>query len=672
VGAELTTSVEALLGPRGRLSQVLRGFEHRPEQLQLAREVERAFAERRTLVAEAGTGTGKTLAYLVPAALSGRKVVISTATKTLQDQLFHKDLPLLQEGLGLNVRATLVKGRANYLCLQRLERVEREPSLLGPGADEAWADVHAWAGQTQTGDRAELALPDDFSGWPRLSTTRETCLGARCPLHEACFVTRLRARAEASDIIVVNHALFFADLALRTTRGNGEGVLPRYDAVVFDEAHALEDAATEYFGVGVSSFRFEDLARDAQVALEPHDERAGMLAALALKVRGQAESLFSSAPRALGLSSESAVRLTPALLRPLGRQVEGVLEGLGALGAFSAGAEEPELLSLARRSSELQAELDFVRRAESQDHVYWAEGRGRGLALRAAPISVAEALREKLYSTVDTLIFTSATLRAGNSFSYFCRRLGLLDDEGEPAHPLTQLAVPSSFDYPRQAALYLPTHLPEPNAPGFVQAVAAEVLLLTEVSQGRAFILFTSLRNMDAVHALLADRLPWPVLKQGDAPKHVLLEAFRAQPSVLFASHSFWEGVDVPGEALSLVVMDKLPFASPGHPLTAARIEQLQARGEEPFGAYQLPEAALALRQGFGRLIRSRADRGMVALLDVRVSTRAYGRQLVQSLPPAKRFRTLEALQAWFTSGDKTPPVPLGKPGAAPSAVRRD
>jgi ATP-dependent DNA helicase DinG len=647
----LSSSVEALLGPRGRLSQVLPGWEHRPEQLALAREVERTFAERRVLVAEAGTGTGKTLAYLVPAALSGRKVVISTATKTLQDQLFHKDLPLVQNGLGLTVRATLVKGRANYLCLQRLERVQREPALLGPDADESLAQVHAWAGRTETGDRAELELPDDFGGWPRLSTTRETCLGARCPLHEACFVTRLRARAEASDIIVVNHALFFADLALRTSRGNGEGVLPRYDAVIFDEAHALEDAATEYFGVGVSSFRFEDLARDAQVALEPADDRAGMLSALALKVRAQAESLFTGAPRALGLLTESAIRLTPSLLRPLERQVEGVLEGLAALGAFAAGAEEPELQSLARRSNELASELDFVRKAESQDHVYWAEGRGRGVALRAAPISVAEALREKLYGAVDTLVFTSATLRAGNSFGYFCRRLGLLDEEGEPVHPLTQLAVPSSFDYREQAALYLPTHLPEPNEPGFVQSVAAEVLALTELAGGRAFVLFTSLRNMEAVHALLVHRLPWPVLKQGDAPKHALLEAFRAEPSVLFASHSFWEGVDVPGEALSLVVMDKLPFASPGHPLTAARIEQLAAQGEEPFSAYQLPEAALALRQGFGRLIRTRADRGIVALLDVRVSRRAYGRLLVQSLPPARRFRTLAPLADWFAAG---------------------
>ncbi|HMK73751.1 MAG TPA: ATP-dependent DNA helicase [Myxococcaceae bacterium] len=662
-------AVEALLLPGGPLSRVLPGWEQRPEQLALAREVERAFAERRALVAEAGTGTGKTLAYLVPAALSGRKVVISTATKNLQDQLFHKDLPLVQRGLGLELRATLVKGRSNYLCLHRLGRVEREPELLGPGTDDAWADLRAWAEVTRSGDRAELALPEDFAGWPRLTTTRETCLGTRCPEYEACFVTRLRAEAEASDIVVVNHALFFADLALRTTRGKGEGVLPKYEAVIFDEAHALEDAATEFFGVGVSSHRFEELARDAQVALEPTDPRSGMLAALAFKLRAQAEGLFGGAPRALGLGAEPAVRLTPALLRPVARQIEELLEGLAALAAFAGPAEEPELQALGRRSEELGGELDFVRRADSVDHVYWAEGRGRSVALRAAPISVAEVLRETLYRAVDTLIFTSATLRAGGSFQYFCRRLGLLGESGEPVHRLTQLAVPSSFDYRQQSALYLPSHLPEPNEPGFAEAVAAEVVALTELTRGRAFVLFTSLRNMEAVHALLKDRLPWPALKQGEAPKHVLLEAFRAQPSVLFAAHSFWEGVDVPGDALSLVVMDKLPFASPGHPLTAARIEQLEALGEEPFSAYQLPEAALALRQGFGRLIRTRADRGIVALLDVRVSRRAYGRLLVQSLPPARRFRTLTPLAAWFAGaeGRSSGPVPAPDPAGGTS-----
>ncbi|MGZ3479537.1 MAG: ATP-dependent DNA helicase [Myxococcaceae bacterium] len=603
------------------------------------------------LVAEAGTGTGKTLAYLVPAILSGRRVVVSTATKNLQDQLFHKDLPLVRDTLGLPVRATLVKGRANYLCLHRLERA-RTGALLDSREDaDAFAMLLRWADRTGTGDRAELMLPEGFSGWRQVSTTPEGCLGTRCPQHAACFVTRLRQEAEESELVVVNHALFFADLVVRTGRGNGEGVLPRYEAVIFDEAHGLEDAATEFFGTTVSSHRFEELTRDAQAALPLEDARSGVLSALAVKVRAHAEAMWAAAPRAVGMSEEATVRLTPRALAPLERHVQAVLEGLGALGGFAAGHEEPDLGALARRAAELGAELDFVRRADAPDHVYWAEGRGRGLFLRAAPISVAEAMRERLYGAVDTVVFTSATLRTGNSFEYFCRQVGLLDAEGEAVAPLTQLAVPSSFDYARQSALYLPTSLPEPREPGFPEAVAEEIARLVEVTGGRAFALFTSLRNMERVHALLSGRLRYPMLLQGEAPKPVLLDAFQSTPSVLFASASFWEGVDVPGDALSLVVLDKLPFASPTHPVVAARIESLEAAGREPFSSYQLPEAALALRQGFGRLIRTRSDRGIVALLDVRVGRKAYGRQLLAGLPPARRFKEIRLLAEWFRGG---------------------
>ena len=648
--------IAAVLGPGGRLSRSLAGYEHRPEQLTLAREVARAFDERRMLVAEAGTGTGKTLAYLVPAILSGRRVVVSTATKNLQDQLFHKDLPLVRDTLGLPVRATLVKGRANYLCLHRLERA-RTGALLDSREDaDAFAMLLRWAERTETGDRAELMLPEGFGGWRQVSTTPEGCLGTRCPQHAACFVTRLRQEAEESELVVVNHALFFADLVVRTGRGNGEGVLPRYEAVIFDEAHGLEDAATEFFGTTVSSHRFEELARDAQAALPLEDARAGVLSALAVKVRAEAEALWAAAPRAVGMTDEGTVRLTARVLAPLARQVEAVLEGLGALGGFASGHEEPDVTAVARRAAELGAELDFVRRADAEDHVYWAEGRGRGLFLRAAPISVAEAMRERLYGAVDTVVFTSATLRTGSSFEYFCRQVGLLDAEGEAVAPLTQLAVPSSFDYPNQSALYLPTGLPEPREPGFAEAVAEEIARLVEVTGGRAFALFTSLRNMERVHSLLSGRLPYPMLLQGEAPKPVLLDAFQSTPSVLFASASFWEGVDVPGDALSLVVLDKLPFASPTHPVVAARIEALEKTGREPFSSYQLPEAALALRQGFGRLIRTRTDRGIVALLDVRVGRKAYGRQLLAGLPPARRFREIGPLGEWFRSGGQVSP----------------
>ena len=643
--------IGAVLGPGGRLSRALAGYEHRPEQLTLAREVARAFDERRMLVAEAGTGTGKTLAYLVPAILSGRRTVISTATKNLQDQLFHKDLPLVRDALDLPVRATLLKGRANYLCLHRLERA-RTGALLDSREDaDAFGVLLRWAERTETGDRAELLLPEGFGGWRQVSTTPEGCLGTRCPQHGACFVTRLRQQAEESELVVVNHALFFADLVVRTGRGSGEGVLPRYEAVIFDEAHGLEDAATEFFGTTVSSHRFEELSRDAQTALPVDDARAGMLSALAVKMRTQAEALWSAAPRTVGMTEEGTVRLTPASLAPLVPRFQAVLEGLGALGVFASGAEEPDLVAVSRRAAELGAELDFIRRAEAPDHVYWAEGRGRGLYLRAAPISIAEAMRDRLYQAVDTVVFTSATLRTGSSFEYFCRQVGLLDGAGEAVAPLTQLAVPSSFDYGRQCALYLPPGLPEPREPGFTDAVAEEIARLVEVTGGRAFALFTSLRNMERVHALLSGRLPYPMLLQGDAPKPVLLDAFQSTPSVLFASASFWEGVDVPGEALSLVVLDKLPFAAPTHPVVAARIEALEQAGREPFSSYQLPEAALALRQGFGRLIRTRTDRGIVALLDVRVGRRAYGRQLLAGLPPARRFRELEPLAEWFRGG---------------------
>jgi ATP-dependent DNA helicase DinG len=647
--------IAAVLGPGGRLSRALAGYEHRPEQLTLAREVARAFDERRMLVAEAGTGTGKTLAYLVPAILSGRRVVVSTATKNLQDQLFHKDLPLVRDTLGLPVRATLVKGRANYLCLHKLERARTGALLDSREEADAFAMLLRWAERTETGDRAELMLPEGFGGWRQVSTTPDGCLGTRCPQHSACFVTRLRQQAEESELVVVNHALFFADLVVRTGRGGGEGVLPRYEAVIFDEAHGLEDAATEFFGTTVSSHRFEELARDAQAALPLEDSRAGVLSALAVKVRAEADALWAAAPRAVGMTDEGTVRLTARAFEPLGRQLQAVLEGLGALGGFASGHEEADLLALARRASELGAELDFVRRADAPDHVYWAEGRGRGLFLRAAPISVAEAMRERLYGSVDTVVFTSATLRTGTSFEYFCRQVGLLDDAGEAVVPLTQLAVPSSFDYASQSALYLPSALPEPREPGFAEAVAEEIARLVEVTGGRAFALFTSLRNMERVHALLSRRLPYPMLLQGEAPKPVLLDAFQSTPSVLFASASFWEGVDVPGDALSLVILDKLPFAAPTHPVVAARIEALEKAGREPFSSYQLPEAALALRQGFGRLIRTRTDRGIVALLDVRVGRKAYGRQLLAGLPPARRFRELGPLADWFRSTASMP-----------------
>lgn len=642
-------SVDSLLGPGGALEAALDAYEYRPEQLQMARAVERAFQERGYLLAEAGTGTGKTLAYLVPALLSGRRVVVSTATKTLQEQIFFKDLPLLRERMGLSFEAVYLKGRANYLCLHRYDAFSKEPQFVSRDEARYWPHLRTWASSTHTGDRSELELPEAFSAWGRLSTNSDTCLGSKCPLYENCFVTRVRREAESADLLVVNHHLFFADLALRGRGQRGEGVLPPYDAVIFDEAHALEDAAGSYFGHSVSSFRLEELVRDALGTMPAGDSRLGMMASLVARLRTSSEALFAQAPRVLGLSEqEGAVALKPERLAQLAPSIEQVKESLSALSAFTTTEREAELNLLTRRCAELVADLSFLEKVESNDHVYWAEARGRGVFLRASPIEVSRELQERLYGGVDTVVFTSATLTAAGRFDFFAKRMGLFDAEGTPVTNVRTVSVPSPFDFGRQSALYLPTHLPDPAAPGFIEAAAEEIVRLCEVTGGRAFVLFTSLRNMERAHALARHRLPYQVLLQGERPKQQLLEAFRSQPSVLFAAHSFWEGVDVPGDALSLVIIDRLPFASPGDPLVAARIRQLEARGEEPFGGYQLPQAALALRQGFGRLIRTRADRGIVAMLDRRIVTKSYGRSFLSSLPSAWRTHSPESLQAWF------------------------
>ncbi len=624
----------------------------------MARSVERSFNERGYLLAEAGTGTGKTLAYLVPALLSGRRVVVSTATKTLQDQIFFKDLPLLKERVGLEFEAAFLKGRSNYLCLQRFEQFEKDPQFATREEGRYWTTVKAWAQRTETGDRAELELPESFSAWSRLTTTSESCLGSKCPLYETCFVTRMRRHAEQADLLVVNHHLFFADLALRgasARRGGEGGVLPFYDAVIFDEAHALEDAASGYFGVSMSNYRLDELARDATATLKEDDSRHGTLKALAARLRSHTDALFVQAPRILGLySGEGSVALQPDRMAKLSGTLEQLRESLSAISSFTESAREPELMALTRRSAEMVEELSFLEKVESREHVYWAEARGRGLFLKASPIDVAKELRSRLYGAVDTVVFTSATLAAEGRFDFFARRMGLYDDDGVPVTSVRTLTVPSPFDFPRQSALYLPTHLPDPTAPGFIESAAEEIVKLCEVTGGRAFVLFTSLRNMERAYMLTQARLPYQVLIQGERPKQQLLEAFREAPSVLFAAHSFWEGVDVPGDALSLVIIDRLPFASPGDPLVAARIKQLESKGEEPFDSYQVPQAALALRQGFGRLIRTQSDRGIVALLDRRIVTKNYGRAFLGSLPPAKRLDDLRALDAWFneTSDD--------------------
>jgi ATP-dependent DNA helicase DinG len=645
----------------------------------MARAVERALSSRRYLVAEAGTGTGKTLAYLAPAVLSGRRVIVSTATKTLQEQIWLRDIPLLRDACGLDFAAAYLKGRSNYYCLARGEEFARAPTFAAREEAALWPRVEAWARETETGDRSEIDLPDDYLAWKDLSATSESCAGRDCALYERCFVTRARARAAEADVLLVNHHLFFADLAMRTSRAGVE-ILPEHDALVFDEAHALEEVATEYFGVQVSSYRVEELARDAQRAVADRPDLGSFVKATTSELRKVAERFFhgvagglrggetaargshggkASLPlspaggdgRARGRARrgpasgpDDAIRapLTEELLAPLAHDQDRVDEALQSLRELVADAGSPPLAQLARRAGELRVELAAVTAMKEPSRVYFGEVRGRGVFLRAAPIDVAEELQARLYRRTDTAVFTSATLAAQGRFDYFRRSIGLA-----PEFDVAEARFPGPFDFSRQAALVSPRGLPEPNDATFVERAAETIRALAAVTGGRAFVLCTSTRNMRALHQACRD-LPYRILLQGERPKARLLELFRAEPSVLFATASFWEGVDVPGAALSLVVIDRLPFAPPGDPVVAAKLRALEAEGRDGFSELQVPAAALALRQGFGRLVRTREDRGLVAILDRRLVTRAYGRAFLATLPPAPVLRSVEEAERWW------------------------
>jgi len=660
-------SLREMLGPGGALSRALPAYEARPPQLAMAAQVEHALARGRALVVEAGTGTGKTLAYLLPAARSGLKTVVSTATKTLQEQLAEKDVPLLR-ALGVDAKVAFLKGRQNYLCLLRFEQFLRNPTFAVREEAAVFDAIAAWAETTQTGDRAELSeLPENLASWRDLSATADQCIGAKCAHYDRCFVFRMRQKAAEADVIVVNHHLFFADLALRTSSAGdtGAAVLPKYDAVVFDEAHAVEEVATEHFGAQLSSFRVGELARDALKSLQDHPDRVEALG-LATRLLREGRDFFEVAAEAAperqtdpGRSSrkggggpavqgEGRWALLPGALRPAEAERQKLTEAIRALGAALSGTGDEQLALLERRCLGLNADLElFSETKRRPDLIHWAESRGGHLFLHASPIDVKGLLQDKLYDRIGPVVFTSATLAVGGQLEYFAQRIGLSDDSG-PLFPLETHVLASPFDYQSNAALYLPREMPDPQDPAFVEAVAGELRALLPITSGRAFVLFTSLRNMRAVHGLLADELPWQVLLQGDAPKGQLLKRFREKPSVLFASQSFWEGVDVPGEALSLVVIDKLPFASPAEPIVAARIDRLRAEGQDPFYRYQLPQAALALKQGFGRLIRSATDRGIVAVLDPRMTRKGYGRVFIDSLPPCRMLRTAgEVAELW-------------------------
>jgi ATP-dependent DNA helicase DinG len=657
IPAAAAPTIDEVLGPGGRLARVLPGYEARADQLAMAHAVERAVERHGYLVAEAGTGTGKTLAYLVPAALSGRRVVVSTATKTLQEQIWGKDLPLLRERCGLEFTAAYLKGRSNYYCLHRGAEFARAPTFAAREEAAYWPRIEAWAQVTESGDRSEVDLPDQFLTWKDLSATSESCLGRDCERWDDCFVTRARAQAGAADVLLVNHHLFFADLAMRTGRAGVE-ILPEYDVVIFDEAHALEDVATEYFGLAVSSWRVEELARDAHRAVADRPDLASLMKEATHGLRKAGERFFGAIAEGLRATAGSGSRRPggrrsdedEAVRAPLSEEVlagaerdhERLDAALGALRDDLADADSPALAQIARRAGELRVELAAVTALKEPSRVYFGEVRGRGVFLRAAPIDVAQELVERLYRRTDTVVFTSATLAAQGRFDFFRRQVGLA-----PEFEVEEARFPGPFDFERQAALVQPAGLPEPNDPAFVAAAAAVIRELTDVTGGRAFVLCTSNRNMVALHGACRT-LPYRILLQGERPKHRLLEAFREAPSVLFATQSFWEGVDVPGEALSLVVIDRLPFAPPGDPIIAARLAALEAEGRDGFAELQVPSAALALRQGFGRLVRTREDRGLVAVLDRRLVTKGYGRAFLATLPPSPLLRSVDEARRWW------------------------
>jgi ATP-dependent DNA helicase DinG len=631
-------------------------FEPRSGQRRMALEVARVLGDGGVLLAEAGTGTGKTLAYLVPAILSGQRVLVSTGTKNLQEQIFFKDLPTLAAALPVKFTASYMKGRANYLCLHRLDQARASSP---PGKLDA---VAAWAERTETGDRAELEdLPDDSGIWNDIAATADTCLGSECPQFQHCFVTRMRQRAAESDVVVVNHHLLCADAAVRE-QSYGE-VIPDFTHLVLDEAHQLEDVATQYFGMAISNYRLDELVRDSQRVMKSVSAREanGEITRAIDRVSDHARVFFGNiamARRMRGKFGEERVRIGPDWFTDLmgdALALGTALDGLEAVmtlaggrnssagdGADTAGQEANEdALTIARRAGEVRDQLQFLLAASDPSFVYFVEMRGRGVFLRAAPIDVAAIVQEHLFSRMRATILTSATLAVAGSFEYVRGRLGI--------DAARELRVPSEFDFARQSLLYLPRRMPAPKDTAFADAAAHQVQCILERTRGRAFVLFTSYAMMHAVHEAIFGRIDFPLFVQGTAPRTLLLQQFRETPhAVLLATSAFWQGVDVVGEQLSCVVIDKLPFASPGDPITAARIEAITASGGDAFNEYQVPLAILTLLQGLGRLIRHRTDRGVLAVLDPRVRTMGYGRRFLESLPPAPISQDLADITRFF------------------------
>jgi ATP-dependent DNA helicase DinG len=687
VSAGAGFSLYQFFSPGGVLAKTHPAYEFRRGQLQMAQAVEEALEEKRHLIVEAGTGTGKTLAYLLPVIRSGKRVIISTGTKNLQEQLFFKDVPFLERALfgadtgeqkeiprsarNDSARGKLsvcyMKGRNNYLCRKKLYELTDQPVLSGLEEIEHYRAIAAWEKTTGTGDRSELAeLPEASALWHKLDARADTCLGQKCKDWERCFITEMRRRAAESDIIIVNHHLFFADLAIKLEADGAPdaGVLPDCGAVIFDEAHELEEVAGNYFGISVSNLRMEELARDTEHLLQREKLHTPQMSSAIQSLRERSQLFFSLLPAHEGRVAFDARR---EFLEENGDEFLALNHALTRLSAeFERLPQKPDdVFTLARRAQQLQVQLSFVMENEDPNTVFWIERRssrgapgasarrkptevkssgGRSnVYLQATPIEVGPILRQCLWSKLETAVLTSATLAVGGGFDYIRQRLGL--DHAR------ELVVPSHFDYESQAILYVPPDLPDPRTPQFAAEATGVVRRLLEITRGRAFVLFTSYAQMNDIYDQLLGVIEFPVLKQGDAPKSALLEEFRLTPNaVLFGTSSFWQGVDVQGEQLSCVIIDRLPFAVPSDPVVAARVRAIDRSGGNAFNDYQVPSAVITLKQGFGRLIRSLHDRGLLALLDNRILKKSYGRVFVESLPNYTRTTDIRKVEEFFGS----------------------
>ncbi|HJT99316.1 MAG TPA: ATP-dependent DNA helicase [Rhodanobacteraceae bacterium] len=631
-------SAADLLGPEGPFAREIPGFAPRASQQAMAAAVEEAIADRQVLIAEAGTGTGKTFAYLVPALISGKRVIVSTGTKTLQDQLFHRDLPQVRGVLGARVSAALLKGRANYLCLHRLDQARHEGRYASREQVADLATIHAWSTRTRSGDRAELAaIAEDSPLWPRVTSTTENCLGADCPFFGECFVVKARRAAQEADIVVVNHHLLFADLAIKQ-EGFGE-ILPGAHAFILDEAHQIPELAGQFFSVSLSARQLTELANDALA------ECAGLGGALAA-MQPPVEAL-TLAIRKLRLALDrfpaKGAMVDVERDAEVDRELGALRDALNVLAETLAPHAERSrgLASVHERAEAHAARLGGICDSGDRDAVHWYELSAHGFAFHATPLDLSAPLRELRAQSRAAWIFTSATLSVAGRFEHFARQLGLED-------PLT-LSLESPFEYARQALAYLPPDLPDPAASDYVERVLDAVLPVLDASRGRAFLLFTSHRALRRAAEILPARVTFPLFVQGTAPRHRLLTDFRASGNgVLLGAASFWEGVDVAGEALSVVVIDKLPFAAPDDPVLVARLDALREAGGNPFTDWQVPAAVIALKQGAGRLIRDVHDRGVLVLCDPRLTTRSYGKLFLASLPPLPRTRVLADVERFF------------------------